>query len=239
LQLLELHAMDWLSADFFGRLLVIIVINLMLSGDNAIVIALAARKLPKPLRSKAVFGGTLAAIVLRVVATLAIVWLLKLPGLQLVGGIMLLWIAYQLIAPDSGEGAALSKGAATAGIWSAIRTIVIADAVMSLDNMLGVAAAAQGSLVLVVLGLISSIPVMIVGSTLILKLVDRYSWIMYLGAAVLAWTAAKLLLDEPWLEHMVKLEGWVPWALQATLIGGVLMAGFLQRRTQAVRSGDL
>jgi YjbE family integral membrane protein len=231
--------MDWLSADFFGRLLVIVVINLMLSGDNAIVIALAARKLPKPLRAKAVFGGTLAAIVLRVLATLAIVWLLKLPGLQLVGGAMLLWIAYQLIAPDSGEDEPLSNKPSKTGVWSAIRTIVIADAVMSLDNMLGVAAAAQGSMVLVVLGLVSSIPVMILGSALILKLVDRYSWIMYLGAGVLAWTAAKLLLDEPWLEQLVKGESWVPWALQATLIGGVLMAGFLQRRSQTIRGSDL
>ena len=97
--------MDWLSADFFTALAAIIVINVVLSGDNAIVIALAARKLPKSMRSKAIIGGTAGAILLRVIATLAVVWLLKLPGLQLLGGLMLVWIAYQLVASDSGEGA--------------------------------------------------------------------------------------------------------------------------------------
>ena len=224
--------MDWISADFFTALFAIIVINVVLSGDNAIVIALAARKLPKPLRSRAIIGGTFAAIALRVAATLFVVWLLNLPGLHLAGGIMLMWIAYQLVASDeSGEAYAHPSTKATSGVWSAIRTIIIADAVMSLDNMLGVAGAAEGNVVLVVLGLLISIPIMALGSNLILRLVDRYSFVIYLGAAVLAWTAAKMLIDEPWLEDVVTSGPWVPWAIQALIIAGVMLAGFLQNRS--------
>jgi YjbE family integral membrane protein len=225
--------MDWLSADFFTALAAIIVINVVLSGDNAIVIALAARKLPKSMRSKAIIGGTAGAILLRVIATLAVVWLLKLPGLQLVGGLMLVWIAFQLVASDSGEGASPRREAATTGVWAAVRTIMIADAVMSLDNMLGVAAAAQGSLVLVILGLLISIPIMVLGSNIILRLIDRFSFIIYLGAGVLAWTAAKMLIEEPWLEDLVTFHRWVPWGMQVVVVSGVLLAGFLQNRTQA------
>lgn len=230
--------MDWLSADFFTALLAIIVINVVLSGDNAIVIALAARKLPKPMRTKAIIGGTAGAILLRVVATLMVVWLLKLPGLQLFGGLMLVWIAYQLVASDNGtEIKSPHRDAATASVWSAIRTIMVADAVMSLDNMLGVAGAAQGSLVLVVLGLLISVPIMVLGSNIILRLVDRYSFIIYVGAAVLAWTAGQMLTQEPWLEDIVSFHRWVPWAMQGLVVGGVLLAGFLQNRSHA-QSGE-
>jgi len=229
--------MDWLSADFFTALLAIIVINVVLSGDNAIVIALAARKLPQRLRSRAIIGGTLAAILLRVLATLAVVWLLKLPGLQLVGGLMLVWIAYQLVASDDGgAGQSERTQTATGSIWAAVRTIMIADAVMSLDNMLGVAGAAQGSLLLVVIGLLISIPIMVLGSTIILRLVDRYPVIVYLGAAVLAWTAAEMLLEEPLLEDIVNARKWVPWAVQGLTLGGVLLAGFMRNRAHAQRA---
>jgi len=231
--------MEILSMQFASALLAIIVIDLVLAGDNAIVIALAARKLPKPLRSKAILGGTLGAILLRVAATLAIVWLLKLPGLQLAGGLMLVWISYQLIAPDTGGEVGLSGEASTISVWSAIRTIVIADAVMSLDNMLGVAGAAQGNLVLVVVGLVTSIPIMVIGSSLFLRLIDHYPSVIYIGAAVLAWTAGKMLIEEPLLDEVVKLEGWVPWALQATIVGGILLAGFLQRRSHMRRASNL
>jgi YjbE family integral membrane protein len=226
-------SMDWLSADFYTALLAIIVINVVLSGDNAIVIALAARKLPKRLRSRAIIGGTLGAILLRVVATLAVVWLLKVPGLQLLGGIMLVWIAYQLVASGDGGAASESSQSATAGIWAAVRTIMVADAVMSLDNMLGVAGAAQGSLLLVVLGLLISIPIMVFGSTIILRLVDRFPIIVYIGAAVLAWTAANMLIEEPWLEDVMNAHNWVPWAVQGLILGGVLLAGFWRNRFHA------
>src|SRR3954471_3250066 len=116
-----LTTMDWLSADFFAALFAIIVINVVLSGDNAIVIALAARRLPQRLRSRAIIGGTLAAILLRVIATLAVVWLLKLPGLQLAGAILLIWIAYQLVASDDGDaGPSARSQSPTGSIWGAV-----------------------------------------------------------------------------------------------------------------------
>jgi len=229
--------MDWLSADFFAALFAIIVINIVLSGDNAIVIALAARRLPQRLRSRAIIGGTLAAILLRVIATLAVVWLLKVPGLQLLGGVMLVWIAYQLVASDdSGSGQAERSHTATGSIWAAVRTIMIADAVMSLDNMLGVAGAAQGSLLLVVLGLLISIPIMVLGSSIILRLVDRYPLIVYIGAGVLAWTAAEMLIEEPLLEDIVNSRKWVPWAIQGLVLGGVLLAGYMRNRSHTPQS---
>jgi len=167
-------------------------------------------------------------------ATLAVVWLLKLPGLQLAGGLMLVWIAYQLVAADNnGDGSSPRREAATTGVWAAVRTIMIADAVMSLDNMLGVAAAAQGSLLLVILGLLISIPIMVLGSNIILRLIDRFSFIIYLGAGVLAWTAAKMLIEEPWLEDLMTFHRWVPWGMQVVVVCGVLLAGFLQNRTHS------
>jgi predicted tellurium resistance membrane protein TerC len=134
----------------------------------------------------------------------------------------------------------LSGEASTISIWSAIRTIVIADAVMSLDNMLGVAGAAQGNLVLVVVGLVTSIPIMVIGSSLFLRLIDHYPSVIYIGAAVLAWTAGKMLIEEPLLDEVVKLEGWVPVALQATIVGGILLAGFCSEgRTCGAREQPL
>jgi YjbE family integral membrane protein len=226
--------MDWISSDFFTALFAIIVINVVLSGDNAIVIALAARKLPKELRSRAVIGGTAGAILLRVLATLFVVWLLGLPGLHLAGGIMLIWIAYRLIAADDSEDPHMQRAnRSSTGIWAAIRTIMIADAVMSLDNMLGVAGAAHGNMTLVVLGLLISVPIMVLGSNLILRLVDHHPIIIYIGAAVLAWTAARMLVDEPWLEGAVQTAPWLQWATQALIVVGVLLAGFLQNRASA------
>lgn len=224
--------MDWLSTDFFTAFAAIIVINLMLSGDNAIVIALAARKLPPELRKRAVLGGTLGAILLRVLATLMVVWLLALPGLRLAGGLMLIWIAYQLLAPEeeSDEHVGHAAKGNKTGVWAAVRTIVMADAIMSLDNMLGVAGAARGNMFLVVLGLIISIPIMILGSSVILRVVDRYPLVVYLGAAVLGWTAAEMMIDEILFKDFIEKRGWLPWTIEGGVIGGVLLAGFLRQR---------
>jgi YjbE family integral membrane protein len=147
---------------------------------------------------------------------------------------MLIWIAYQLVASDeNGDGQPSHKESATSGVWAAVRTIMVADAVMSLDNMLGVAAAAQGSLALVLIGLVISIPIMVLGSSLILRLVDRFAFIIYIGAGVLAWTAAKMMTDEPLLEDLVTFHQWVPWGMQVLVVAGVLVAGFLQNRAHA------
>ena len=218
------------TADFFSALVAIIIIDLVLAGDNAIVIALAARKLPKELQTRAIAWGTVGAIVVRVVSTLAVVALLKIPGLMGAGGLVLIWIAYKLLASDEKnkkEGALRTE---VSGFGAAIRTIVIADAVMGLDNVLGVAGAAAGSYVLVVLGLLISIPIMVWGSTLILRLVDRFPAIIYIGAAVLAWTAAKMLTHEPMLEDWMVIYPWLPWVLYTVIIGGVLLGGYLNNR---------
>ncbi|HYL18224.1 MAG TPA: TerC family protein [Burkholderiales bacterium] len=226
--------MDLFTADFFSALVAIIIIDLVLAGDNAIVIALAARKLPKELQTRAIVWGTVGAIVVRVVSTLAVVALLRIPGLMGAGGVVLIWIAYKLLASDDEherEGALRTE---ITGFGAAIRTIVIADAVMGLDNVLGVAGAAAGSYLLVVLGLLISIPIMVWGSTLILRLVDRFPAIIYIGAAVLAWTAAKMLTHEPMLEDWMVIYPWLPWVLYTVIIGGVLLGGYLNNRGRGV-----
>ena len=158
--------MELFTPEFFTALAAIIVIDLALAGDNAIVIALAARNLPPHLQKRAILWGTFGAIAVRVVMTMAVVWLLGIPGLMAAGGAILVWIAYKLLKPQEGEGHEV-KAAAT--FWGAMQTIVIADAAMGLDNVLAVAGAAHGSFALVVIGLLISIPIVVWGSTLILK----------------------------------------------------------------------
>src|SRR4051812_41612902 len=178
--------MEFFSAEFLSALAAIVVIDLVLAGDNAIVIALAARGLPAHLRKRAIVWGTLGAIAVRSAMTLAVVWLLKIPGLLAVGGTLLVWIAWKLVVDSDSEESHQLGGGTT--FFGAMKTIVVADALMGLDNVLAVAGAAQGSFVLVVAGLLISIPVVICGSQLVLKLVERHPAIVYVGAGVLAWT---------------------------------------------------
>ena len=178
-------------------MLAIVLIDLVLAGDNAIVIALAARNLPPALQRKAIVWGTVGAIVVRAAMTVGVVWLLQIPGLMLVGGLGLLWIAYKLLA-DQGGGHDDNPVVTT--FWGAMRTIVVADALMGVDNVLGVAGAAHGQFDLVLIGLLLSVPIMVFGSNVVLRLVDRFPVIIMLGSAVLALTAAQMVLGEPMLE---------------------------------------
>ena len=189
---MELFSMPWWSA-----LLAIILIDLVLAGDNAIVIALAARNLPAEHQNKAIMWGTVGAIVVRSAMTVGVVWLLKIPGLMLVGGLGLLWIAYKLIT-DTSEDEHEGSGATT--FWGAMKTIIVADALMGVDNVLGVAGAANGDFTLVVLGLLISIPIVVLGSKLVLQLVEKWPVIIHLGAAVLAFTAAQMIINEKLLD---------------------------------------
>ena len=189
---MELFSMPWWSA-----LLAIILIDLVLAGDNAIVIALAARNLPAEHQNKAIMWGTVGAIVVRSAMTVGVVWLLKIPGLMLVGGLGLLWIAYKLIT-DTSEDEHEGSGATT--FWGAMKTIVVADALMGVDNVLGVAGAANGDFTLVVIGLLISIPIVVLGSKLVLRLVEKWPVIIHLGAAVLAFTAAQMIINEKLLD---------------------------------------
>lgn len=218
--------MDIFSAQFFSALLAIIIIDLVLAGDNAIVIALAARKLPAHLRTKAIMWGTVGAIAVRSSMTVVVVWLLKVPGLLLLGGALLVWIAYKLLLPEQQDEA--GNHSAAESFWGAMKTIVVADAVMGLDNVLAVAGAAHGSFLLVVLGLLISIPIVIGGSQIILKFVDKFPAIVYVGAGVLAWTAAKMMSAEPLLKEFYSDHALVVPLMFFVIMTGVLWAGFVK-----------
>ncbi len=219
--------MELFSAPWWSALVAIIIIDLVLAGDNAIVIALAARKLPPKLQRKAIVWGTVGAIVVRSAMTLVVVWLLKIPGLMLVGGLALIWIAYKLLVDTGGEDD--HDNVQVNGFWGAMKTIIIADAVMGIDNVLGVAGAAQGAFDLVVIGLLISIPIVVLGSTIILKLVERFPIIISLGAAVLAFTAAKMVVNEKLLSDIFKAgtntSFMLSWGFTAIVIVGVLYFG--------------
>jgi YjbE family integral membrane protein len=215
--------MELFPAGFFSALLAIIIIDLVLAGDNAIVIALAARSLPAHLRRKAILWGTFGAIAVRTAMTLVVVWLLKIPGLLLLGGALLVWIAWKLLADNQDEGHEIS---AAGTFWGAMKTIVVADAVMGLDNVLAVAGAAHGSFALVVIGLLVSIPIVIWGSQLILKYVERYPGIIYIGGAVLAWTAAKMIVSEPLAGDVLAAYPALTGLVYIAVLGGVLGGGF-------------
>jgi YjbE family integral membrane protein len=221
---MELFTPAWLSA-----LAAIVLIDIVLAGDNAIVIALAARNLPDGLRKRAIVWGTVGAVAVRAAMTVAVVWLLQVPGLMLVGGIGLVWIAYKLLKPSEGSA---HGGPVAQTFWSAMRTIVVADALMGVDNVLGVAGAAHGRFDLVVIGLLVSVPIVVWGSTLVLKLIDRFPVIVQFGAAVLAFTAAKMIVDEPLLDPFFDPNALARVATYVLVVVGVLAAGRWASRRQ-------
>jgi YjbE family integral membrane protein len=213
------------SAEFFSALISIIVIDLVLAGDNAIVIGLAARNLPIEHQKKAIIWGTFGAVMIRALATLAVVWLLKIPGLLLIGGIILIIIAYRLLVEEKQHNIQAGEN-----IWSAIRTIIIADAIMGLDNVLAVAGAAHGSFLLVILGLLVSVPIVIWGSTVIVRLMNRFPIIIVIGAAILAWTASKMIVNEPIIEQYF-VNDMVKYGFELIIVSIVIMLGLSRRRS--------
>lgn len=224
--------MSFSSPEFWIALLQIIGVNIILSGDNAVVIALAARSLPLAQQKKAVAWGSGAAVVMRIVLTIVAVELLRLPYLKLVGSVLLLWIALQLLLPeDEGEGHAQAGG----NLMSAIRTILLADLVMSLDNVIAVAAAAKGSVTLLVIGLAVSIPLVVFASTLLLTLMSRFPIIITVGAALLGWVAGEMAIGDPavksWIDTNAAYLHYAAPALGA--IGVVLFGTWVARRAEA------
>lgn len=181
------------TPEFWIALLQIIMINIVLSGDNAVVIALACRSLPAHQQKKAIIYGSVGAIVLRLILTFFAVYLLTLPYLKLIGAALLLWIGIGLLKGEDDE----EELEGHSNLMGAVKTIVIADLVMSLDNVIGVAAAAKGDILLLVLGLVISIPLIIFGSTIILKLMTRFPIIITLGAGLLGWVAGEMALSDP------------------------------------------
>ena len=237
--------MEFLSAGWWSALLAIILIDLVLAGDNAIVIALAARSLPAPLQKKAIVWGTVGAIAVRSVMTVGVVWLLQIPGLMLVGGLGLVWIAYKLLADQEDDA---HSGPVAGTFWGAMKTIVVADALMGIDNVLGVAGAAHGAFDLVIIGLLISIPIVVFGSTMVLKLVERFPAIINIGAAVLAFTAAKMIVSEPLLDILYGgpdsttelLHTAAQWGTYAVAVAGVLGAGWwVTRRSKSRQDNKL
>jgi YjbE family integral membrane protein len=224
------------TSQFWVSLLQIIGIDIILSGDNAVVIALACRSLPPQQQRWGIIIGAGAAIGLRIIFATIIVYLLAIPFLKLVGALLLFWIAIKLMLPEP-ETPAHGELQAKTNLWGAVYTIALADAVMSLDNVIGIAAAAKGSVFLIILGLLISIPLIVWGSTLILKLLHRFPSIVLLGGALLGYVAGDVGVSDPFLAHWItdNLPILHTLAPISGAIAVVLIGRYLARRTSAAR----
>ncbi|AJY73578.1 TerC family protein [Paenibacillus beijingensis] len=219
-----------MKMEFWAGLIELILINIVLSGDNAVVVALACRKLPAQQQKKAVLWGSIGAIVLRVLLTFAAVWLLHIPYVQLAGALMLLYIAVTLLKKDDGE----DHVEAGNKLSDAIRTIVVADLVMSLDNVLAMAGAAQGNLLLIIIGLLITIPLIVVASNVLMRIMERYPVIVMIGSAVLGYTAGEMVLSDKGVGN--RMEGLLPAAdlvIPIALALLVVIAGWLMNKWQS------
>ena len=199
--------LEFFSTLHWGAVVQIIVIDILLGGDNAVVIALACRNLPDRQRTRGIVFGTLGAIILRVVLIAFAVFLLDIPFLKFLGGLLLLWIGVKLMQPDHDD----HQIDASDRLWAAVKTIIVADAVMSLDNVIAIAGAAEAAdprhrLTLVIFGLVVSIPLIVWGSTLVLKLLDRLPAVVLLGAGLLGWIAGGLIIDDPFIDRWPALN---------------------------------
>lgn len=220
--------MEFLSTEFLGALLSIIILDLVLAGDNAVVIAMASHRLPEDLKKKAVWVGTVGAVAIRIIMTLLAVYLLSIPYLQAIGGLLLVPIGIKLLKP-AGHGEEVEAADSFSG---AVKTIIIADAAMGIDNVLAVAGAASGSFVLVVIGLIISVPIVVGSSQLIGKLLDKWPILIYLGAGILGWTAGSMLCHDQQLGvYMLLLLGAeASHITSAVLAALVCVVGYLRRK---------
>lgn len=206
--------------DFAVILVQIVLIDLLLGGDNAVVIALACRKLPPHMQKKAIILGTLGAIVARVVLLIIAVHLLALPWLKIVGGLLLLWIGFKLVGSEEEEANINGDNR----LWKTVLTITLADVVMSLDNVLAVAAAGKGNVWLVSFGVLISIPIIVMGSKLVLTLLTRFPFIVTLGGALIGWIAGSMLVTDPALLRYTAAIPHLHWIAGA--IGALLVVGY-------------
>ncbi len=227
---------DYFSMAFLTAVLQIIAIDILLGGDNAVVIALACRKLPESQRNKGIAWGVAGAIGLRVVLIFFALQLLALPFLKVVGALLLLWIGVKLLQPEDEDGHSNVEGSTT--LLGAIKTIVIADAVMSLDNVIAVAGAAKGEMGLVVFGILISIPIIVWGSKFVLKLMDRFPMVITLGAALLGWIAGDMFVSDVFVKPY--LEGSPSWLHYVTAAAGavfvVALGTWLAKRQTAAQA---
>ena len=229
--------MDDLAPNLI-KILQIIWINIILSGDNAVVIALACRGLPPERQRVGMIAGAAVAVGLRIVFTLLVASLLSTPFLKIAGSLLLFWIAVKLLVENEDD--AEGKIQASERLWHAIRTIAIADAVMSLDNVLAIAAVAQGSWFLLVLGLAISIPLVIVGASLIMTLIERFPIFVWLGAGLLGWVAGEMLVSDPWLVGQLGEATAHRLEMPVAALGALVVVGLgylLRRRLQAAATG--
>lgn len=217
------------------KILEIIWVNIILSGDNAVVIAMACRGLPPHRQRTGMVLGAGVAVVLRIVFTALIAGLLTTPFLKIVGGALLAWVAVKLLTEEEGEGSGIAE---SDRLWHAVRTVAIADAVMSLDNVLAIAAVAEGSTVLLVLGLAISIPLIVAGASLIITVLERFPVLVWAGAALLGWIAGDMLVSDPALVSRFGQASIEHWELAASIIGAalVLATGWLLTRGREAES---
>lgn len=224
--------LSWLTSlnfnlEFLSGFVSIILIDLILSGDNAVVIALAVRSLPRDKRQKAIIIGSGAAVLLRIILTFFAIQLLAIPYLKVVGGLMIIWIAVKLFLEDSSDHNDIKS---SDSFLKAIRVILVADFVMSLDNVIAVAAASKGSLILIIFGLILSIPLVVGTSTFLLKLIDRYPVIIMVGAAILGKVGGEMIITDPIVVKLLNPSKITSYAVEAFCVIGVIVGGkFLVR----------
>lgn len=231
--------MEWtfVSWDFVTALISIIMLDILLGGDNAVVIAMAANKLPAALRRKAILIGTGGAVVIRLVMTLIAVWLLTIPYLQVLGGLILLPIAVKLLLPAEHN----EQINASDNLMGAIRTIIIADAAMGIDNVLAIAGASHGSFLLVACGFLISIPIIVCGSTVIGRIMDRFPVVLYGGAGLLGWTAGSMIMHDKIVGQLiVQTAGvWTGFVVPAALALFVCCAGYILSKYKKTASLNL
>ena len=220
--------MEIISVEFFGALMSIVLLDLVLAGDNAVVIAMASHRLPDELRKKAIWIGTVGAVVVRTVMTLLAVYILTIPYLQALGGLLLIPIGIKLLKPAGHE----EHVEAADSFGGAVRTIIVADAAMGIDNVLAVAGAASGSFLLVMIGLVISIPIVVGSSQLIGKLLDKWPILIYLGSGILGWTAGSMLCHDQRLGIVLAdlLGSHASYIMSAVLAVFVCGVGYLKRR---------
>jgi len=233
---------EFLSGDFFVGLLLVLFTNLILSGDNAVVIAMAARTLEGRQRRRAILWGAVGAVILRLIFAAVVVYLLEIPFLQVVGGLLLVWIAWKLVHEDAGE-ADEEDGKMRAGenVWEAIRIIIIADAVMSLDNVIALVGASGGDFVLLSIGLATTIPLVVFGAALLAFLLDRFPVLVYAGAGLLVYIAVEMLFQDvalvEYLEPYASIERLVAAIAVAVFLGVAWLWAIRKRKVKQVEKG--
>jgi YjbE family integral membrane protein len=227
--------MDW---EWILSWIKIVIIDLTLAGDNAVVIAMAVLTLPPRQRRLGILWGALGAVVIRIVITFVAAQILQLPLFQLAGGILLIWIAFKLLREDSGGE---TKGKHATTLWEAISVIIVADLIMSIDNILAVAGASEGNAILLIFGLGLSIPIVVIGATFIATLMGRYGWLVFVGAGILGEVAGKMALDDQFIRQTFGVASKpFEWGLRMGLTTLIVLGGFyLSRKSQPARDANI